>query len=209
MLGTSDNHSLPDHQTKKQLSPQLPFARSGLGVDDFGGNAPVPAVPDEPVIAEPEYLSECSPKDKPWDQHRSQADRVEEIYLSAEESRWLRRLGERVGQCAQVLEFGWCPEKGDCGAFRLKLRDAWFCRVRYCPICAWRRSLLWRGRFREAIPRLVAEHPKARFIFLVLTVRNAVVARCRDAIQDMNKGWGRLTKRKKFAAVLGWMLAPA
>ncbi|WP_170869787.1 protein rep, partial [Shigella sonnei] len=26
---------------------------------------------------------------------------------------------------------------------RLRLREAHFCRVRHCPVCQWRRSLMW------------------------------------------------------------------
>lgn len=42
------------------------------GVEGLGGEA----------AAIPEFLSECSPRDKPWDHHREHADRVAEIYAT-------------------------------------------------------------------------------------------------------------------------------
>jgi len=162
---------------------------------------------EEHAAAEPEYLSECSPKDKPWDEHRSQADRVEEIYLSAGDSRWFRRLGDRVKQCSQVLEYAWSPEKDGSGVLTLKFRYARFCRVRHCPICQWRRSLMWMARFHQAMPHVLGEYPKARFIFLTLTQRNVAVNEVRVACAQMAKAWGRLNKRREFRAVLGWLRA--
>jgi plasmid rolling circle replication initiator protein Rep len=173
------------------------FSLSG---QDNGCNAPA-----DLGITEPEYLSECSPRDKPWDKHRSEADLVTNIYLDARESRWLRRLGERMDQCAQVLEYGFAEEKGGSGVLTLKLRNAYFCRVRHCPVCQWRRSLMWMARFYAALPRLLEQHPKTVFVFLVLTVRNVPIVELRDTIQKMGKAWGRLTKRKEFGAVLGWI----
>ena len=178
---TSDACSLPDHPAVYQS--------------------------DELAIAEPEYLSECSPKDRPWDQHRSQADQVATIYLNAQDSRWFSRLGERVGMCSQVLGFAWSPEKDGSGVLTLKLRQAWFCRVRHCPVCQWRRSKMWMARFLQATPGVVAQYPNARFIFLTLTRKNMPITELRGALREMSRAWGRLTKRKEFAGVLGWIRA--
>src|ERR1039458_6721582 len=104
----------------------------------------VPAV--NPATAEPEYLSECSPKDRPWDQHRGQADDVAAIYASAG-GPWFSRLGERINSCCLSLEFV-RSDKAD-SERKLKLVHAQFCRVRHCPDCQWRRSLKWIARFRS------------------------------------------------------------
>jgi plasmid rolling circle replication initiator protein Rep len=65
--------------------------------------------------------------------------------------------------------------------------------------------LLWRFRFYQALPGIMAAHPTARFIFLTLTVKNCVVADLREILQDMNTSWQRLVKRKEFASVMGWV----
>lgn len=146
-------------------------------------------------------LTDYSARDKPWDVHRSQAQDVMMIYDSSEE---LARYGERICGCSGVLRFGLVvdPETGE---LRLKLREAQFCRVRNCPVCQWRRSLMWQARFYQALPRLEQEHPKARWIFLTLTVPNCPVNELRDTLQGMSKAWQRLIKRKEFKPVLGFI----
>ncbi|WP_164045311.1 protein rep, partial [Serratia marcescens] len=76
--------------------------------------------------------------------------------------------GERVGACSGILRFGWSTNT-ETGETRLRLRDARFCRVRHCPICQWRRSMMWQARFYQSLPKIVAEYPGARWLFLTLT----------------------------------------
>ena len=79
------------------------------------------------TVNTPEYLSDVSPKEKPWDAHRAEADEVGGIYGASPVRRhW--RYAERVEQCSQVLEFARDPPAGD-QKQKLKLKNAWFCRV--------------------------------------------------------------------------------
>jgi len=146
-------------------------------------------------------LTEYSPNDAPWDTHRAQADDVGYIYAGAVE---FERYAARMDACSGVLRFGWVdtPETGET---RLRLKEAAFCRVRHCPVCQWRRSLMWQARFHQALPALVEANPKARWIFLTLTVRNCAITDLRDTLQHMNKSWQRLIKRSEFKPVLGWV----
>ena len=57
------------------------------------------------------------------------------------------------------------------------------------------------------MPRVLAEYPKARFIFLTLTLKNVAVNELRVTCAQMSKAWGRLCKRREFTAVLGWLRA--
>jgi plasmid rolling circle replication initiator protein Rep len=66
---------------------------------------------------------------------------------------------------------------------------------------------MWMARFHQAAPALLAQQPKARFIFLTLTRKNMPITELRGALGEMSRAWGRLTKRKEFAAVLGWIRA--
>ena len=52
--------------------------------------------------AEPEYLSECSPRDKPWDGHRADADQIARMYRAHSE---FQSLGGRVSLCSLWLGF--------------------------------------------------------------------------------------------------------
>jgi len=148
-----------------------------------------------------QYLTDYSIRDKPWDVHRFQADSVQQIYYRAAE---FERLAVRVSSCAGLLHFGWTDDPST-GEASLRLRNAQFCRVRYCPVCQWRRSLMWQAKFHQSLPELQVQYPKARWIFLTLTVRNCSVSDLGDTLTMMNQGWQRLKDRKDFRPVLGWV----
>ena len=146
-------------------------------------------------------LERYSARDKPWDVHRAQTDDVCMLYSGND---GFHRYAERMSECSGVLSFGWCDDP-DAGTSSLKLREATFCRVRHCPTCQWRRSLMWQARFYQALPQIVEAHPKARWLFVTLTIRNCEITELRDTLQAMNKAWHRLVKRKEFKPVLGWI----
>lgn len=145
-------------------------------------------------------LAKLSPSDKPWDTHKSESIAVARIYAG----NWahVKKAG-RMLLCSGVLLFGEIADEST-GEVRFRLLKAHFCRVRYCPICQWRRSLLWRAKFYQALPGILAQHPTARFLFLTLTVENCPVENLRETLQHMGKAWGRFIKRKEFSSVIGW-----
>lgn len=146
-------------------------------------------------------LTDYSPQDAPWDAHRAQSDDVAMIYAGAA---GFERYAARIADCSGLLRFGWVDDR-DTGESRLRLREAQFCRVRYCPTCQWRRMLMWLARFYQSLPALVEEHPRARWIFLTLSVRNCPITELRDSLKAMNAGWQRLVKRREFRPVMGWV----
>ena len=143
-------------------------------------------------------LSDVSPKDKPWDIHGTERDAVRDSYLLEGHV----SCAERMLDCSQLLEF--VVTSSEKQAIIFKLKSARFCRVRYCPVCQWRRSLKWRARFFEALPKLLEDYPKVKFIFLTLTVKNCALEQLRLTIGGMNKAWNKLVKRRQFPA-LGWI----
>lgn len=146
-------------------------------------------------------LAQYSPKDKHWNNHRANTDAISEIYARAEE---FERYADRMGECSGWLGFKFVAEPAT-GEAKLKLRKANFCRVRYCPVCQWRRSLMWQAKFMQALPRITEEFPKARWLFLTLTVRNCEISDLSDELQLMNKAWNKFIKRKDLKPVKGWI----
>lgn len=65
---------------------------------------------------------------------------------------------------------------------------------------------MWRARFFQAVPKILGAYPRARFIFLTLTVQNCPVDELRATLGTMNKAWERLSQRKQFPA-MGWVKA--
>lgn len=151
-----------------------------------------------PDIHQEPFLRDISPSDKPWDLHKAQAVEVAAILDQGLESH--QRQAARMRVCANRLEFGWVFESSDTGETRLKLKEARFCRVRSCPICQWRRSLMWIARFYQAFPQIYRDHPEWRYIMLTLTVRNCSVLDLRRTVNEMNRAWDRLVKRKAWPA---------
>lgn len=157
--------------------PHIPLAPLSMGKGDSMSNF---------------YLSDLSSKDKPWDKHRLQSDQVEALYRAAN----FGDRAQKVSICAQYLVFAYATN--DQGERNLRLRAAKFCRQRQCPVCQWRVSLMWKARFYRALPPLLQDYPKARFILLTLTVRNCPIDELRATIIHLNSSWQRLTQRKAF-----------
>lgn len=86
----------------------------------------------------------------------------------------------------------------------MKLSGARFCRVRYCPVCQWRRSLMWKARAYKLLPKVVRDYPKHRWLFLTLTVKNCPITELRAVLDSMNQSFKRLTKLKSWK-IKGWI----
>ena len=114
---------------------------------------------------QPQFLTDYSPRDKPWDVHRAQAQSVEGVYSGTV----FDSLAGRIRDCTGHLGFVWSDPDPETGELHLKLRSAHFCRVRHCPVCQWRRSLMWQARFLKALPSIEQAHPTARWLFITLT----------------------------------------
>lgn len=146
-------------------------------------------------------LSDLSPKDKPWDTHRANADDVQTIYRVAKE---FAKYAVRISKCSGVLHFGEQVDE-ETGEIFYKLRETRFCRVRNCPVCQWRRTLMWQARFYQALPTIQEQHPNARFVLLTLTVRNCEIEHLGETLDLMNTAWRKLIKRAALKPVLGWV----
>lgn len=143
-------------------------------------------------------LSDLSPRDKPWDKHRSFADKAGSLYRGSE----FNAYADRIHFCSELLEFGLQPDMDD--TLKLKLRNARFCRVRHCPVCQWRRSLQWKAKAYKVLPRIVEKYPTHRWLFVTLTQKNVPITELKETLRDMNKGFQRLTQLKAWPAV-GWL----
>ena len=144
-------------------------------------------------------LSELSARDKPWDKHRQNADKVEALYAGSE----FQSYSDRVRFCSEFLQFGLVHDD-DYEAMKLKLRAARFCRVRHCPVCQWRRSLMWKAKAYKVLPRIVEDYPNHRWLFMTLTVKNVPITELKATLSHMNRSFQRLIQRKAWPAV-GWL----
>jgi plasmid rolling circle replication initiator protein Rep len=147
-----------------------------------------------------QFLSDLSPTDKPWDKNKAFSGQVSKILQDSDKASH-QKQAKRIKDCAQNLEFGWVLVPSGAGEIKLRLKYAQFCRVRHCPICQWRRALMWVSRFFDAFPRIYAAYPDMRYIMLTLTVRNCSILELRAVVDLMSKSWQRLSQRKDFPAL--------
>lgn len=141
-------------------------------------------------------LAAISDKDSVWDKQRHRTELVGDIYSYNAE---FERYAERMTDCSTFLAYGFSDDG-------LKLKHANFCRVRHCPVCQWRRSMLWKSNMYVAYEEIKEQYPKGRWLFLTLTVRNCEITDLRETLKHMNKSWDRLVKRKAFYSVVdGWI----
>ena len=105
------------------------------------------------------------------------------------ESGGLDKKAERMHDCANTLVF-----KKD--NTRLRLFQTWFCKVRLCPMCNWRRSLKIAFQNKKVIEK-ANEAENLRWLFLTLTVRNVEAEDLKSTLEDMTKAFNRLFKYKQ------------
>ena len=142
----------------------------------------------------PIFLSDLSPTDKPWDSHKAENQHMQEL-LTGVEGDDIERIRERLKECGEWLIFNHTlPDERE---RTFKLYQASFCRVRTCPFCQWRRSMLYTARMLEAMPKIIENYPTMRILHLTLTVRNVAITELRDCISVLNKAWHRMTMRKQ------------
>ena len=136
-------------------------------------------------------------KDRRWRERKLQAIELAEC---------LEKLGlrgfERVYQCAEVLKF----HQQDDGS--LKLYQTWFCKNRQCPICNWRRSLKYSAQLSKIIDQAIKRKPKAKFLFLTLTIKNCGGEELDKTIKRMHKRFRNLMQYAKVKKnLLGFVRA--
>lgn len=156
----------------------------------------------EQVGAYTEYLTKISPKDKAFDTHKSNSDELARLYgldgnyglkgfMQGSRVINFDSYESRINECGTWLKYWQSPN-----AFRLI--DARFCKVPYCPMCQFRRSLKWRAKFLSALPDIQEMFPTHKWVFLTLTVKNCHMDDLRSTIKEMGQAWARLTKLVKF-----------
>lgn len=161
--------------------------------------------------ADSPLLAELSERDKPWDRHKADSQDVALMYFQGGE----QRRCERMLDCAHSLQFALLPQED--AQVSIRLKQARFCRQRHCPVCQWRRKMMWRSRVLKALhPKfdkgktrnryILEDYPKARFLKLTLTVENPPMADLRATCQLMAQAWRKLSNRKTFPAI-GWVRA--
>ena len=143
-------------------------------------------------------LIDLSPRDRPWDNHRLHATIVEGHYRSSSD---YQTYALRTSVCSLLLEFRQVLTEEE---LRLTLSDARFCRLRWCPVCQWRKSLMWKSKAFKILPLVLEAYPKYRWLFTTFTIKNCEITELRSTLDHLNKSFKRFSLLKDFPAE-GWL----
>lgn len=141
-------------------------------------------------------LAKEHPKGKTWDELKAYNEQLRNTYAQIAPTPRNKSYIRRLDECSTFIEF---QRGGD--AWRLS--KASFCHVRLCPVCQWRRSMVWQKRFINAYPEIQKAHPNARYIFLTLTIKNCEIHELKATLKSIGQGFKRMTMLKDWPAI-GW-----
>ena len=140
-----------------------------------------------------------------WSRYKKQSKKVYRLFRRAKEnddSIISANALASIRDCGDVLTF-----KVNLTKQESKLHNAFFCKNKFCPVCARRRSKLLAYQTSRVVDRILAEEPTARFLFLTLTTKNVTGSEvssevdryCESIRRIFNNGKGSLSGlAKKF-----------
>ena len=86
------------------------------------------------------------------------------------------------------------------------LQAAYFCHVRLCPMCNWRRSLKIFHEVSRVMDEAQRRRPNLKPLFLTLTVRNCGADELDGTIKHMMESWRKLVNHRSFMGITeGWL----
>lgn len=135
----------------------------------------------------------ASGRKRKWKEFKEMNEYLSVAYEDVDE-----RKAERLKTCALKLSFA-VKSNGE-----KKLVGAWFCRVRLCPVCTWRRSLKVAAQMHQIL-YAIGKDKKQAYIFLTLTQKNVTGDQLSDEITKVIHGFNSLTREPKLkSAVNGY-----
>ena len=131
-----------------------------------------------------------------WNANKTASVSIAQMY---QEQNW-EKYAELIGDCASYLEFQ-RSVVCETGEVVQRLSTVYFCKKRWCPVCQWRKSLLWVARFNAALPKIEEMYPKGRWVFVTFTVKNCDVEELKATLRWMNVSWRKLISRTGWPAL--------
>lgn len=149
-------------------------------------------------IAQPtgEKLADYSTtgKKRKWDLHKQNNLKLVELYKQAIKISpnviSPKRLQD-LADCASQLEYLQDAEGNK------KLYKTYFCRVRLCPMCQWRRSLKLFSQVSKITDYINQQNNQVRYLFITLTQKNCSGPELVQEINKINKSFSLLVDKTK------------
>lgn len=136
-------------------------------------------------------------KERPWREKK-----LKTLLLTESYERLGMKKAYRVAECGIYLEYKRFIESN-----KLKLNRANFCKVRLCPMCAWRRELKIFAQVSKVMDKAL-EDREYRFIFLTLTCKNVEGEELSSVLDDLFYAFKKLMLKARVKQVVkGWFRA--
>lgn len=152
----------------------------------------------------------ASGRKNPWREKKLENQEISRIYHWIDENEdcgfYWRKKAERLDDCATRLLFDLLVEKNS-GEVKKRLQAANFCRVRMCPMCAWRRARKVQAQMYQICEGILQEKPSSRWIFLTLTIPNCSGEELSGKLNEMFSAWHRFQRFPEMRKILGWYRA--
>ena len=147
-----------------------------------------------------EILSDKRPngEERPWKKHKMNSLKLHSLYgkaLKIDNSVITENRLQSLEQCGDNLLFS-VNDKNE-----KKLKGAYFCRLRTCPMCNWRKSLKMFAQTNKIANKIIEQNSSTRFLFVTFTVKNCPADKLSQTIDMMNIGFKRLTDKSKKLAI--------
>jgi len=144
-------------------------------------------------------------KERPWRAHKQLTGELIKVYdelsIDPDKKDYYQKKVYSLSGCGNNLTFVQCPS-GHQEAQRLK--QAYFCKQRLCPMCQWRRSLFTYHDFLAVAHRAQENNPGIQFVLITLTAKNVTGNDLQKEITHYMDSYKRLCRYKSFSkAIIG------
>ncbi|MBD3839981.1 MAG: protein rep, partial [Epsilonproteobacteria bacterium] len=90
---------------------------------------------------------------------------------------------------------------------RIKLKNADYCKFRFCSTCNWRRNLNINRELLQALEAIEATR-SVSYLFLTLTIKNPKTEDLKATVKHLNDSFKRMSKTKEYKdTILGYFKA--
>jgi len=113
-----------------------------------------------------------------------------------------KKDSELLRGCGTYLKFS-KQEHQQTSEQRNKLKEANFCKYRFCEMCNWRRTKKIGSQLIEALESIEASK-KVSYVFLTLTIKNPSTSNLKATVKHINESFKRMAKTVGYKnAVIG------
>lgn len=144
----------------------------------------------------PDFLTDINPKGKerPWAERKQKNLFLADVF----DRNLMQNVAFKVRNCGTMLTF----RKYEDG--QMQLKDANFCKVRLCPLCNWRRSVLIYGQVSKIMDWFEKQYDY-RYVFVTLTVKNCEALELSKTIRKLLTDFHNLVRLKDMSCFKGFI----